>query len=423
MSGAVEKPLDDDAIANMSDEELMAMEAPTEGVMPSAETGADEDTSEGAEADQGEEGAGSSSSGSVEDEADDAAKDGDEGAESDEDGDEEKDKTPPVTDKAVKPKPGAESGKGDKPAAADAAPGEGDKAKAKEPTTPVDYKAAYEQIFAPFKANGRQIQMKSPEEVISLMQMGANYTQKLQALQPTLKMVRMLENNGLLNEEKITFMIDVNRKDPAAIAKLLKEGNVDPMDIDVTKDPEYKPGNHRVSDADMRFSDAISDVSSSPQGVELIREIERTWDAESKKAIWNDPNIMQVLRDQRETGVYAKVAAELDRQKMLGQFSGVPFLHAYYAVAVDMQKQGLLTSTTPANPGAAPQVAPAQPNGQRQVLDQRPMVPKKASSATDDRVRAAQATKPAASPAKADFNPLAMSDEEFEKSAALNMRL
>lgn len=44
----------------------------------------------------------------------------------------------------------------------------------------VDYKAGYEQIMALTKANGKTMQVKSVEEAIQLMQMGANYTRKMQ---------------------------------------------------------------------------------------------------------------------------------------------------------------------------------------------------------------------------------------------------
>ena len=51
---------------------------------------------------------------------------------------------------------------------------EADATKAPEVTEP-DYKAASEQVFKPFKSNGKQITVANPEDAISLMQMGANY--------------------------------------------------------------------------------------------------------------------------------------------------------------------------------------------------------------------------------------------------------
>ena len=84
-------------------------------------------------------------------------------------------------------------------------------------TKPVDYEAFFKQVMAPFKANGRTIELKSPDEAIRLMQMGAGYGRKIQDLQPHLKVLRMLEKNELLDENKLSFLIDVNAKNPEAI--------------------------------------------------------------------------------------------------------------------------------------------------------------------------------------------------------------
>ena len=41
-------------------------------------------------------------------------------------------------------------------------------------TDTIDYKAVYDSIFKPFKANGKTIAPRNAEDVISLMQMGEN---------------------------------------------------------------------------------------------------------------------------------------------------------------------------------------------------------------------------------------------------------
>ena len=77
---------------------------------------------------------------------------------------------------------------------ADGADGVGDEANegAKDPATgsadapdkAPDYESLYKQMMAPFKANGKEFAPSSPDEVIRLAQMGANYTKKMQALKP-----------------------------------------------------------------------------------------------------------------------------------------------------------------------------------------------------------------------------------------------
>ena len=43
-------------------------------------------------------------------------------------------------------------------------------------------KEVYNKVFAPFRANGKEIQVKSVDDVISLMQMGANYNKKMASI-------------------------------------------------------------------------------------------------------------------------------------------------------------------------------------------------------------------------------------------------
>lgn len=295
--------------------------------------------------------------------------------------------------------------------AGDPAKEEAAKAATDQAVTPPDYKAVYEQIFAPFKANGKEIKLTSPEEVVQLMQMGANYTKKLQALQPNLKLLKMLENNGLLDEGKLSFLIDVDRKDPKAIQKLVKDAGIDPLDIDTTVEPSYQPGNHRVSDEEIRFATTLEEVASDPVGKAMVVQIDRDWDKPSKELLWKDPAILKVVTAQKQNGIYDRIASEVERQRVLGQIQNEPFLQSYMRVGQIMDQQGLL------------QVAkPASPVQQRQVVDTR-VAPKATVPANNDRAKAASPLRTGPKKPAQDFNPLSMSDEDFEKNAELARRL
>lgn len=285
--------------------------------------------------------------------------------------------------------------------------GEADKAEAAEP----DYKALYEQLMTPFKANGRTFTPTSPEEVQRLMQMGANYTKKMQGLQPHLKAVRMLENNGLLDEQKLSYLIDLDQKNPEAIKKLVRDSKIDPMDIDVSEDSAYRPGNHSVSDQDMALSDALDTVRQTPSGIETIRTVDKTWDPASKSEIAKDPSILSLINDHRAAGIYDRINDEIERRKILGLVStNVPFLHAYKAVGDELHAEGKLIQDQ-ASAGQPTNQAPTQ--HQPVVSTRVPRTSKPA--ATREQVRAvssAPGTRAKAKP-KPSFNPLEMSDEEI----------
>ena len=280
--------------------------------------------------------------------------------------------------------------------------------------TPPDYKAFYEKVMAPLKANGKTIEIKTPEEAIQLQQMGANYTQKMQAIAPHRKILLMLENNGLLDEGKLSFLIDVEKKNPEAIKKLIKDAGIDPLDIDLD-DPQAKPyleGNHRVTDEEAGFRTVLDELSSNPEGKATLQAI-TLWDQASKEVLWKQPDVMQLIHQQRESGIYDRINTELERQRALGQIPPtVPFLHAYKAIGDQLAAVG----------GFDDLVKPA-PNSQQQTETKTPVAttvakPKSAVK-NGDKANAASSTRSNPREAKTVINPLALSDDDFMKEVAV----
>lgn len=269
-----------------------------------------------------------------------------------------------------------------------------------------DYEAMYKSIVAPIKANGKTINVQSTEEAIQLMQMGANYTRKMQALAPQRKMLMMLENNGMLDEAQLSFAIDlVKNRSPEAIKKLLKEAGIDPMDIDTATDANYREGNHRVSDDEAGFVTALEDLRSTQEGADTIRVINSEWDQASKDALWKSPEVMSVINEQRASGVYARVADEVERQRTLGAIpANMPFIHAYRQIGDQLGKAGQLDDLVRAQ--AKPQI--------KAPVATRAAAPKPAV-VNSAKASAASATRSTPVTAAAKTNPLALSDEAFMK--------
>lgn len=275
----------------------------------------------------------------------------------------------------------------------------------------------YDQVMKPFKANGREIQLRTPEEAIRLMQMGAGYGRKLQDMQPHLKTLRMLEKNNLLDQEKLGFLIDINSKNPEAIKKLIKDSGIDPLDLNMDDNANYRPTDHSVSDNEIAFAEALKDVSSQPGGRDTIQHINSTWDQQSKEFLWGNPEVLAVIQDQRQSGIYAAITAEIDRKKMLGEIAPtVPFLEAYkiagdaLVAANSLPAAGSEPEPKPANPAPAPKAD--QQAGR--VLGTRTAAPK--SSATNsDKAKAAGSPTNSSRKAKETINPLDMADDDFLK--------
>jgi hypothetical protein len=274
--------------------------------------------------------------------------------------------------------------------------------KVDEPASTINYKEQYNRLMAPFKANGKMITLNSPDELIQLAQMGANYTRKMQDIQPHRKVLQMLQNNGLLDEGKLSFLIDLDKKDPEAIKKLIKDTGMDPLDIDTSVEPAYREGNHRISDEDVAFTTALEDIKSTPNGIETIQVINQ-WDHASKDLLWKSPDLMAVIHSQRDNGIYDRIATEIDRRKTLGIIPAtVPFIQAYRVVGDELNNQGKFNDL----------VKPIPKNNQ--PIATRVVTPKPTVT-NGTKASAASTTRSVTTSAKQLVNPLAMSDEDFLK--------
>lgn len=270
------------------------------------------------------------------------------------------------------------------------------------PKEETDYKAEYEKILAPFTANGKQMQVQSAEEAITLMQMGANYNKKMAALKPNLKLLKLLENNNLLSEEKLSFLIDLDKKNPDAISKLVKDSGLDPLEMDVSKS-EYKPKTYTVDDRELELDAVLEKIQDTPTFQKTLDVVSNKWDGPSKQIVAATPQLIEVINSHMQSGVYDLISTEVERERMLGRLNGMSDIDAYRHVGEAMHNRGAFN--TPAKSAAKP-------------AERQPITPKpKADDAAVRAKKLAASTPKAAAPVKIDqdFNPLALSDEDFAK--------
>ena len=285
--------------------------------------------------------------------------------------------------------------------------------KAEKETQAVDYEAEYKRLLAPFKANGREIQVKSVDDAVALMQMGANYNKRMAALKPNLKMLKLLENNGLLNEEKLSYLIDLEKKNPAAINKLVKDSGLDPMDLDAEKAGEYKPKIHSVDDREIDLDTVLDEIQDSPAYTQTLEIVSKKWDGASKQTIASTPQLLKVINDHVANGIYDLINQEVERERMFGRLNGLSDIEAYRRVGDAINARGGFNHLVSNQ---------AKPNQEPVVVQPKPKA--LADDKLNEKRRAASSTKPAnvSTAAASDFNPLALSDEEFSKLAEIRFR-
>lgn len=269
----------------------------------------------------------------------------------------------------------------------------------------LDYKAEYARIVAPFKANGREITVKSVDDAIALMQMGANYNKKMSALKPNLKLMKLLENNGLLDETKIGFLIDLEKKNPDAINKLIKDSGLDPLDLDAEKAGEYKPSSYTVDDREMELDSVLDELQESPTYNQTLDIVSNKWDGPSKQVIANSPQLLKVINSHVQSGIYDLISKEIESERTFGRLNGLSDIEAYRHVGDAIQAKGGFGHLS--NQGQQVQPKPVIVQPKPKLVDNDKLREKK---------RAASSTKPiAGNQTPTDFNPLSLSDDAFSK--------
>ena len=273
-------------------------------------------------------------------------------------------------------------------------------------TSTVDFQGAYEKIFAPFKANGNEMQVDSVEDVMSLMKMGANYQKKMATIAPNLKIVKMLEKNGLLDSSKLNNLIDLSKKNPAAISKLIKDSGIDPLDIDTDEEVKYTPNDYNVSDKEYKLDEALESIKDSTTFNETIDVLSNKWDNESKNIISENPRIISIIDEHMQNGVYAEVTKLVDKERALGRLEGVADVTAYEQAASYLASTGVLNSGNT----VAPTPTKSDVSSKTKAQDDAKLSNKR---------KAAASTKTSSKPTTSSPDYLKMTDDEFMKMAAV----
>lgn len=272
---------------------------------------------------------------------------------------------------------------------------------------PSVYKEAYDYIMEPFKAAGKEFQLRDFHEARGLMQQGIDYTKKQQQLKPRLMEMRTLENNGMLGDN-LNYAIDLFQGKPEAVAKLIKEKNIDINSLQGTpekdewgnpiagseKTNKYVPTDHRISEKDYEISNAIQEIKSSPNYDKISNYLNGVDDASGAK-YFNNPKDLMGLKYLVDEGVHDEIIREIEYLRTVNNpiIAGLNDYDAYnkvgnYILQSKMQ-QLQAQQTQQVQPAPAPQayqnVPPTNyqqqyiPTQQQQYMQQQAMQQRKQS--------------------------------------------
>ena len=224
----------------------------------------------------------------------------------------------------------------------------------------IDFEAEHTKLLTPFKANGKQIQVDSVEDAQRLMQMGANYHSKMASLKPARKIAKLLENNGLLDEAKINFLIDLHNQNPDAITQLLKDAKIDPTAVDMDTDSGYQPQARTVGDNELVLDDVLASIKDTDTYDKTLRLVTQDWDDESRNILVQNPSYLELFNEHMGNGIYDQVTSLVEQQRQLGKLTGVSDIKAYKLVGDKLHQQGQLITQTSSEQTKTDAILPAK---------------------------------------------------------------
>lgn len=275
-------------------------------------------------------------------------------------------------------------------------------------------------LFQPFKASGKEFQVRNIDEAISLMQKGVDYTQKQQQLKPRLAEMKTLDQYGMLGDN-LNYAIDLFTGRPEAVAKLIRDKKLDvnqlmPSSNEFGETQEtttnYVPNNHKISEEQMQLSDVI-DTLKANNSYDKVNTAVTKFDEVSQREFVKDPNKLLALQEHINSGLYDAVMNEIDHQKTIGNpaLTGKTDFEVYTDMATTLLNyvaQQQQNQPQQQQVQAQPQYNP-QYQQQVQTQQQYQQIQNRKASVAPNRGYAGNTSNRVT-----DFDPLHMSDKELE---------
>lgn len=173
------------------------------------------------------------------------------------------------------------------------------------------------------KANGKEFEM-TLDELKQTASKGMDYLKKTTALKPYRTMIAAMEENKV-SPEDINLLIDLKKGNKEAIAKLIKENEVDVYDLPEAND--YKPQEYRQSETALEMKEVLSTISKDAE-FSRTSEIYSAFDEQTKAFLNEDPSRIVGLHNDVKTGVFDKVLPLAEKKAMIDGYNA-PFLQYY----------------------------------------------------------------------------------------------
>lgn len=226
-----------------------------------------------------------------------------------------------------------------------------------------------ELLTKPFKASGREVVFKDPQDILRLMQQGFDYQKKMAGFKPQKRIIKTLEQHGLLDEAKLNQLIELSQGKPEAVAQFLKDHKIDTYELPDVEEKPHQYGNYMVDDQRIDFEEKVNELRGSQYGNAVLSFVNSLPD-EDFATIFSNQSILDDLTFHAQSGLLDDALNQLAADRAVGKVpSDMSALDAYNAISgyLYQQNQAKYNPNQPRVVGNNLQTEPQQ---------QRPVSPK-----------------------------------------------
>lgn len=151
--------------------------------------------------------------------------------------------------------------------------------------------------FQPLKANGKEYPIDSIEELYKMASAGVGAQHKFQAIAAHKKSIVAAERAGVNIDEAVNFMANYKENPRDAIARLLKDNNIDPLEYDADANIAAAK-DYSVTDFEIKYDEVIGEIGASPLFPKVQDVLLNQWDQSSRNIFLEKPEMIRNLHEE-----------------------------------------------------------------------------------------------------------------------------
>ena len=197
----------------------------------------------------------------------------------------------------------------------------------------------------PLKMDGKEIPVKSLDELYALASAGGKFTQKMQAISKYKKAYMIMDKQGL-SDEDISLLAEAKSGNKDAIATLIKQAGIDPLELDDGPSENYRPGAFVPSDVAVQIEEVQREISADPEYAVTSNIVNNVLDEKSQDMLVQNPNLIRGIHEDIKSGAFQHVMAEAEKLKLMDGARRADF--EYYLIAArsdNEESQGQIDMT------------------------------------------------------------------------------